>query len=68
MLLAKILCSDRDCLEEIEIAVETLAQLDGLVCDCGFGFVLLSVSERPDTGGELLALPARRSRPVRRAA
>jgi hypothetical protein len=41
--LAHIHCSD--CPEEIEILVDDLDELNGLSCDCGYGFVLESVSE-----------------------
>ena len=45
MLLARIICSDRDCTEEIEVTVERLDELDGFVCECGHGFVLAEVAE-----------------------
>jgi hypothetical protein len=48
MLLARILCSDPECTEEIEVSVQSLDQLDGLVCECGFDFVLLSVAAEPE--------------------
>jgi hypothetical protein len=50
VLLAKIICSDPECTEEVEIAVELLDELDGLSCECGHGYVLLSVSERAEPG------------------
>ncbi len=45
MLLARITCSDDDCWEEVEVTVETLEELDGLICDCGYGFVLVTVAD-----------------------
>jgi hypothetical protein len=45
MWLAHVICSGRDCTEELEIVVEDLAELDRLNCDCGWGFALLSLSE-----------------------
>lgn len=48
VLLAKIICSDPECTEEVEIAVEMLDELDGLSCECGYGFVLQNVSERAE--------------------
>lgn len=39
----RIHCSD--CPEEIEVLVENLDELDGLSCECGYGFVLESVAE-----------------------
>ncbi len=38
-------CSGQDCAEELEIVVDELDELDGLSCDCGHGFVLLSLGE-----------------------
>ena len=43
MFVAHIHCSD--CPEEIEVLVEDLGELDGLSCECGYGFVLESVEE-----------------------
>lgn len=43
--LAHIICSGRDCLEELEVVIAELDELDRLGCDCGHGFVLLSISE-----------------------
>jgi hypothetical protein len=45
MLLARILCSDPRCTEELEATVEDLDGLDGYLCDCGCGFVLMAVAE-----------------------
>jgi hypothetical protein len=45
VLLARIVCSDNGCEAELEVAVATLDELDGLVCDCGYGYVLLTVAE-----------------------
>jgi hypothetical protein len=47
MLLATVICSDPDCTEEVEVSVGVLDELDGLVCECGYGFVLLSVAAEP---------------------
>jgi len=60
MLLAKISCSDPGCTEEHEIAVNRLVQLDGFSCECGYGFVLLSVSEVAAPGGEIISIAKRR--------
>jgi len=43
--LVRIICSDRDCAEEIDALVEDLDELDGLVCDCGYGTLTLAVAE-----------------------
>ena len=68
MLLARIVCSDPECTEELEVAVERLDQLDGFVCECGHGFVLIDVSSLREPGGSVISLPARRPASARRAA
>jgi hypothetical protein len=41
-----LICSGRDCYEEREVIVDGPAELEALVgCDCGHGFLVLSVSE-----------------------
>jgi hypothetical protein len=65
VLLAKITCSDPGCEEELEIAVNRLLQLDGFVCECGFGFVLESVAEVAEQGGEVVSIAKRRGPAVR---
>jgi hypothetical protein len=45
MWLASLICSDPGCYEERELLVESLEELDGVVCECGYGFVLLAVSD-----------------------
>jgi hypothetical protein len=44
MFLVTIICSDPNCFEEREIAVDELGAVDGEACECGHGFVLVSVS------------------------
>ncbi len=56
MFVAHIVCSDPDCWEEREISVSSLEELDGLVCECGHGFVLLSVSERTERPGQVIPI------------
>jgi hypothetical protein len=70
MFLVTIVCSDPECIEEREIAVNELDEVDGEPCECGHGFVLLSVSEldEPMRSGSLISLPERRGTPSRRAA
>jgi len=68
MLLARIICSDPACTEEVEVTVESLDDLDGFVCECGFGFVLAQVSELREASGAVIPLPERRSTRNRRAA
>ena len=45
MWIAQVLCSGQECTEEIEVVVESLDELAGLACDCGYGFMLVRVSE-----------------------
>ena len=70
MLLAKIVCCDPDCPEEAEIAIEHVRELDGRVCECGFGFVLMQISELNERGGKVISIASRLDPPVpqRRAA
>jgi hypothetical protein len=68
MLLARIICSDPECSEELDVAVATLDELDGYVCECGHGYVLITVSEAKSAGGQLVELPRRRSRGAARRA
>jgi hypothetical protein len=70
MFLVTIVCSDPECIEEREIAINELDEVDGELCECGHGFVLLSVSElnEPMRSGSLISLPERRGAPSRRAA
>ena len=43
MLLVDVACSS--CPEEIEVVVETLADVELLFCECDYGWVVLGVSE-----------------------
>jgi hypothetical protein len=68
MLLAKIDCSDPACEEALELVIEDLRELDGMVCDCGFGFVLGTVSElRPDDA-KVVSIQFRQGRALRKLA
>jgi hypothetical protein len=69
MLLVTVMCSDPECWEEREIAVEELDAIDADVCECGHGFVVVAVSELNDPErGSLISLPDRQRSPSRRAA
>jgi hypothetical protein len=65
MLLAEIVCSDPVCDEQKEVVVESVDQLDGLVCECGHGFVLVRVSSPAGRPAEIVPLDLRR--PARRS-
>jgi hypothetical protein len=45
VLVAALICSDAACGEEREAFVDALEELEGYLCECGHGFVLLRVSE-----------------------
>jgi hypothetical protein len=69
MLLVTVMCSDPECTEEREIALDDLDALDAHVCDCSHGFVVVAVSElEPARSGSVVSLPDRRTPPTRRAA
>jgi hypothetical protein len=68
MLIARIVCSDPGCPEELEVAIRDLDELDGFACECGFGYQLMDVAELREAGGSLVALPARGRVLERRAA
>ena len=44
MLEARIHCTGPGCDAIVEVAVADLDELDGLVCECGYGYILLSVA------------------------
>jgi hypothetical protein len=67
MLLARIVCSDPRCAEELDASVEELDELDSLVCECGFGFVLVDVAELRQ-GGSVITFPVHDRTADRRAA
>jgi hypothetical protein len=70
MLLVTVMCSDPECVEEREIVVHDLQAVETDVCDCGHGFVVVSVAELAETprSGSLVPLPERQRPPSRRAA
>jgi hypothetical protein len=42
---ARIVCSGQTCTQELELVVDDLEELEGISCDCGYGFLLLEVAE-----------------------
>lgn len=42
MLLARLVCSDPECAVVAVGHAETLAELESLACDCGWGLLLLA--------------------------
>jgi hypothetical protein len=65
MLLARIECSDADCEGELELVVEDLDELFGLVCDCGYGYALATVSELAPDDAKVVAIRFRQGRALR---
>jgi len=45
MWIAHVICTGGDCVEELEVVVDTLDELDQVACECGYGFTVLSVAE-----------------------
>ena len=60
MYIVNVICSDEDCAEEIEAVVETIEEVDDIVCECSYGTVLLSVADL-DTGAQVIKLRPRGS-------
>jgi hypothetical protein len=68
VLLATVVCSDPDCEEDLELVVEDLDELAGLVCLCGHGFVLERVSELRPEEAKVVSIQFRQGRALRRLA
>jgi hypothetical protein len=46
MLLVRMICSGRECLEEIEAVVADLGEVETLAaCECGHGWLITAVAE-----------------------
>jgi hypothetical protein len=43
--LAHVICSGRECAEEVEVVIDELEELDEMACHCSHGFVVLSISD-----------------------
>lgn len=63
MFVARLLCSDTDCAEEQEVLVDTLDELERLLCDCGCALALIAWPDWAQDGGQVVVLgdPAVRS-------
>ena len=48
MWIARLICSDEGCPEELKAVAETLAELDALACDCGSGLHVLGFADHVD--------------------
>jgi hypothetical protein len=63
----QVLVACSSCAEESEVLVEELDDVDRQVCPCGYGYVVLTVSNFEPVYAEpaqLLALPRRRRLPL----
>ena len=45
MWMAHVICSGQECTEELEILIDDLSELDRINCGCGYGTMLLTLSE-----------------------
>jgi hypothetical protein len=68
MLLAKIECSDPGCEGDLEILIDDLDELFGLVCECGYGFMLTTVSELAPEDSKVVSIQFRQGRALRKLA
>lgn len=60
MYVARLVCSDERCAEELVAEAATLAELETLACACGCGLALIAWPDAVDApSGELLALAPR---------
>ena len=58
MFVVNVICSDKECAEEIEAVVETLEEVDDIVCECEYGTVMLSIADL-DSGAQVIELRPR---------
>jgi len=57
MFVARLICSDPVCLYEVEVEATTTAELETLVCDCGWGLAIVAWPDRVDDhAGQVVAL------------
>jgi hypothetical protein len=52
MYIARLVCSDEACAEEVTLEAATLAELETLICDCGCALAIIGW---PDVAAEPLA-------------
>ena len=60
MFVVNVICSDEECAEEIEAVVETLEEVDDIVCECSYGTVMLRIADL-DSGAQVIELRPRGS-------
>lgn len=69
MYVARLICSDEACAEEVVAEARTLAELETLACGCGCGLAIIGWPDRVDEPGTVVAIGlGRRSQPADLAA
>ncbi len=66
--IARLICSDEDCAEEIVAQARTLAELETLACDCGCGLAVIGWPNHADEPAEVVVSLSRRAPPGELAA
>ena len=56
---ARLICSDPACAEELTAEASSLRELEVLACDCGCGLEVLGWPDALDAGAEVLVLHER---------
>ena len=62
MFVARLICSDADCAEELEVHAGSVEELERLLCDCGCALELIAWPDWAEDVAEVVAL---RRRPAR---
>ncbi len=60
MFVARLLCSDSDCAEELEFRAATLEELDWLLCDCGCTLEIIAWPDEDSEQAQVISLGSRR--------
>ena len=72
MFVARLICSDPDCADDLTAEVATIAELEALACDCGCAFEVIGWPDWSDEAiAEAIILRLRQESsesPLRRAA
>lgn len=60
MFIARLVCSDSDCAEELEVRASTLEELDRLLCDCGCTLEIIAWPDEVLEEAQVIRLSSRR--------
>ncbi len=60
MFVARLVCSDSDCAEELEVRAPTLEELDRLLCDCGCTLEIIAWPDEAFEDAQVIRLAAGR--------